>query len=35
MMKKQLILKIIFIGDIHKQIKLCISFGRGVWRGNV
>lgn len=30
MMKKQLILKIIFIGDIHQQITLCISFGRGV-----
>ena len=23
--EKQLILKIIFIGDIHQQIKLCIS----------
>lgn len=28
--EKQLILKIIFIGDIHKQITLCISFSRGV-----
>ena len=33
--EKQLILKIIFIGDIHKQITLCISFSRGVCGGNV
>jgi len=26
--------KVVFIGDIHKQIELCIFFGRGVRRGN-